>query len=291
MAMIAPAWTQVHPSLLEPEVVLQYNQASGAFDTLPGSEPRVKLGQNDLYVYLKRLDLRTRMASGQAAYNSLPSVSIVNSMMSTATYLLRVRSEYDHHDTAAAGEWGVSIVDAHRLGMRQGHFQLARIMLLYGANPVNGEGLLNAAGSTSVSLPPDSNGNTTVVTYDNGQMAIFLLTQISALKTRTMQLGLGRKFTLLGPQRVLGAFEYQNIVQLVQFQRAGAGSASTAAVVKDMLEMNDDEIMWVYDDTLIGKGAGGTDAVVLVMPEASQMAGRSTPTSSRSSRPALTLAH
>jgi hypothetical protein len=31
--------------------------------------------------------------------------------------------------------------------------------------------------------------------------------------------------------------------------------------------MNGDILEWTYDDTLIGKGAGGTDAVVLTMPE------------------------
>ena len=31
--------------------------------------------------------------------------------------------------------------------------------------------------------------------------------------------------------------------------------------------MNDDTVIWVYDDTLIGKGAGGHDAVLIVMPE------------------------
>jgi hypothetical protein len=157
--------------------------------------------------------------------------------------------------------------------MRQGHFQLARNALLYGMNPANGEGLINTAGATAVSLPPDQFGNQSVTTYDNGQMAIFLLTQISAMKTRTNQLGIGRKFTILGPQRVLSAFEYQNIVQLVQYQRAGAGSTSTAGVVKDMLEMNEDEILWVYDDTLQGQGAGGTDAVIITMPEVQKPVG------------------
>ena len=30
---------------------------------------------------------------------------------------------------------------------------------------------------------------------------------------------------------------------------------------------NGDTIVWAYDDTLIGKGAGGNDAVLVVMPE------------------------
>ncbi len=264
---ISSAFETVNPSFIMPEILLPYSQASGAFDTLATGEPMVRLGDGDLVVYIKRADIRTRMAAGQAAYNALPGVSIAMSMIQTPTYLLRVRAEYDHHDTAALGRWGVNIVEANRLGMRQGHFQLARSALLNGMNPGNGEGLLNAAGATTISLPADSNGNTTVVTYDNGQMAFFLLSQISATKTRTNQLGIGRKFTILGPQRVLGTFEYQNIVQLTQFQRVGAGSSSTAGLVKDVAEWNGDEITWAYDDTLQGQGAGGTDAVIVVMTE------------------------
>lgn len=267
MGVIAPSFVTINPSFTEPGLILPYSQASGAFETLGGAEPMVKLSDGDLYVYMKRVDLRTKMASGQAAYNSLPSVNIVMSQIKTPSYLLRVRAEYDHHDTAAMARWGVSIVEAQRLGMRQAHFQLARNALLYGFQPANGEGLLNAAGATSISLPADSNGNDTVVTYDNGQMAFFILSQFSAMKTRTNQLGIGRKFTILGPQRILGAFEYQNIVQVVQFQRVGAGTTSTAGVVKSVAMENGDEVTWAYDDTLIGQGYGGTDAVLLVMPE------------------------
>ena len=267
MSSIAPSFQIVHPSYIEPGVILPYVQASGAFYTLYDEQPLPRLSDGDLYAYMKRIDLRNKVAAGQSPANLLPSVSTTLSMISTPSYLLRCRAEYDHHDTAAMGRWGMPIVETQRLGMRQGHFQLSRGALLYGMNPANGEGLIYAAGITSVNLPPDSGGNTTVVTYDNGQMAIFLLSQFSALKTRTMQLGMPQKFVILGPQRVLGAFEYQNIVQLVQFQRAGAGSATTAGTVKDILEMNNDEILWLYDDTLIGKGAGGTDAVLIVMPE------------------------
>ena len=263
----ASSFVIVNPSYMEPGIILPYVQASGAFATLYKGQPQVRLADGDLYVYMKRLDLRNKVAAGASAYNMLPSISTTMGMISTPSYLLRVRGEYDHHDTAAMDRWGVSIVETQRLGMRQGHFQSARNALLYGMNPANGEGLLNTAGATAVNLPTDSNGHSTIVTYDNGEMAIFLLTQILAMKTRTFQLGIGHKFTILGPQRVLGAFEYQNIVQLVQFQRAGAGSATTAGVVQDVLSMNDDEISWVYDDTLEGKGAGGNDAIVITMPE------------------------
>jgi len=267
MPNIANAYLTLNPSYMMPEILLPYTQASGAFETLATGEPMVRLGEGDLVAYVRRADIRTKAAAGQSAYNELPSVGIAMSMISTASYLLRVRAEYDHHDTAAMGRWGMPIVEAQRLGMRQAHFQLLRSMLLYGMNPANGEGLLNTNGATAISLPPDSFGNDTVVTYDNGQMALFILSQISAIKSRTNQLGLGQKFVILGPQRVLSQFEYAGIVQLVQFQRAGAGTSSVAGMVKDVLEMNGDEILWCYDDTLIGKGTGGTDAVLITMPE------------------------
>jgi hypothetical protein len=274
MATISPSWTQVHPSFIEPDILLQYNQASGAFDVLAGSEPRTKIGGEDLYVYIKRFDIRTRVASGQSAYNQLPSVAVTMNMISTPTYLNRVRAEYDHHDTAATAEWGASIVEVQRLGMRQGQIQLLRNSLLYGMNPANGEGLVNTPGLTTVALPPDSNNNDTFVTYDNGQMAIFLLTQLAALKTRTMQFGMPNRFIFLGPQRLLGGMATQNIVQLVQYQRPGGGTNTTTGLVTDVERENSDDILWTYDDTLIGRGLGGNDAIILAMPEVKKPVGK-----------------
>lgn len=267
MANATPSFVMVNPSYVMPEILLQYQQASGAFDTLATGDPLVRLGEGDLAVYMKRLDVRTKVAAGQSAYNQLPSATVTANMISTPTYLLRTRAEYDHHDTAAFGRWGASIVDAQRLAMRQGIFQQMRNGLLYGFNPVNGEGLLNTNGATAVNLPADSNGNTTISTYDNGQLATFLLQQIGAAKTRTMQVGIPVRVTILTTQRILAAISYQGIVQLTQYQRIGGGVNTTAGTVANVAEWNDDEVMWVADDTLIGKGAGGTDVIVVTIPE------------------------
>jgi hypothetical protein len=256
-----------------PETLMPYAQASGAFDLLADSGPLVRLGDGDLYAYIKRMEIRTRMAAGQATYNQLPGVSFALSQISAPTYMLRCRSEYDHHDTAAMQRWGMNIDEAYRLGMRQATFQLMRNGLLYGYNPLNGEGLMNANGATAVALPPDSAGNTTITNYDNGQLAFFLVQQINNIKTRTNQLGIGRRFVIIGPQRDLGQMEYADIVQLTSYQRVGAGSQSTAGVIKDILRTNDDTLVWGYDDTLVGKGQGGNDAILVVMPEVEQPKG------------------
>lgn len=262
----AHAYVTLNPSFIEPEFLLQYSQASGFIDLLADNQMRVRLAEDDLVAYMKQLNLRTKMAASQAGSQELPSVDIQATMLSAPTYLLQVRNEYNHHDVAAGARWGFAVPEAYRLGGRQANFQLARDASLFGMNPQNGEGFLNAAGAVSVNLPADTFGNDTVVTYDNGQMAFFLAQQILNIKTRTYQLGIGKRITILGPQRVLGLFEY-NIVQLVQYQRPGAGTTSTAGTVKEILMANGDTLIWTYDDTLIGAGNGGNDAVIIAMPE------------------------
>ena len=264
---ISPSFITINPSLQLPGIIMQYAQASGAFELLAGGDPLVRLGEGDLMVYINMLDVRTEVAAGQSAYNQLPSCTVMPKQISTPTYLIRTRAEYDHHDTAAAARRGYSIVESQRLAMRQGTFQQLRNALLYGFNPANGEGLLNTTGATTISLPADSYGNTTVATYDNGQMATFLLAQVMQTKARCMQLGLPVRVVILGPQRTLGAFGYQNVVQLTQYQRPGGGSTSTVGMLRGILEDNKDVLEWVYDDTLIGKGANGTDAVIMAVPE------------------------
>ena len=263
----AGAYRVIEPSFKEPEFLIQYQQASGFVDLLAEGKLRTRLAEDDLVVYMKQLNLRTKLAGNQASANALPGVDIAASMISTMTYQFRVRSQYDHHDVAAGGRWGFAVPEAYRLGIRQAHFQQARDAALFGLQPQNGEGFLNAPGATAVNLPPDQYGNTTCLTYDNGQAAFFFAQQVAQLKTRTLQLGIGRKFTVLGPQRTLSQWEY-NIVQLTQYQRQGAGTDSTVGTFKSILMANGDELIWAYDDTL--QGAGGdanTDIVILAMPE------------------------
>ncbi|MDU4995333.1 MAG: DUF2184 domain-containing protein [Enterobacteriaceae bacterium] len=268
MGAITPSYTIVNPSYIAPEMIISQQQASGAFETIASGNPQVRLGVGDQYVYMRRLDIRTQVASSQSGNaNQLPSVAMEARMISTPTYLFRCRGIYDHHDLAAAGGWNVALPEAQRLGMRQGIFQQLRNSLLYGMNPAGGEGLLNTAGATKESLPPDSNGNTTVLSYDHGQMAVYILGHVQAALTRTMQLGRQLRIVICGPQRVLGAMEIQQVVQLTSYQRPGGGTDTVSGTIENILKGANIQTDWVYDDTLIGKGSGGTDAILITIPE------------------------
>lgn len=266
VGLVAPSYELLHPSYEIPDFVMPINQASGAFSLLDGGDPEVRIGTQDLVVYAKVMDIRTKETVSQSAGNQMQSVSITNKMISVPTYMIRLRDVYDHHDAAVAGTWGFGLPEALRLGHHQATFQQMRNGLLYGFTPSNGEGLVNANGITAITVPADQYGNDTVLTYDNGAFAFFLAQQIQIMKTNMNQMGKGCRVVVCGPQRTLGPFEY-NIVQLVQMQREGAGSLSTKGTFEEILKTNQDVLEWTYDDTLIGQGTGGDDAIMIVIPE------------------------
>jgi hypothetical protein len=93
-----------------------------------------------------------------------------------------------------------------------------------------------------------------------------LAQQIVQMKTRMNQLGQPARVVLVAPQRVIGTWQY-SIVQLTQYQRPGAGVTSTTGVLEDVINWSGDTIEFGFDDTLIGQGPGGGDAVILAIPE------------------------
>ena len=267
MATLGTSWAQVHPSRIEPGVLMQVTQASQYQRLLADAAPRIMLDPEDLYIYMKTLSMRGTAQVGQTAGNLLPGVTLIPGYISTPTYRVRAHAEWDHHDAANMSRWGVNIAEGYRKGNRQTIFQTLRSMALFGVNAANGEGFVNS-GATAVTLPPDTSGNTTVLTYDNGQLAFFMLQQLLNMKIRTFQLGKPHRFVFLGPQRILGQMETVDIVQLTSYQRIGAGSATTAELIKSVAkETQGDVIEFCYDDTLQGQGAGGSDLVILQMPE------------------------
>ena len=264
-----PAQMKVTPSFSEPKLVVAFAQKSGAFEALAGGAPKTTISSEDLFVYVNSLTLRSEVLASQNAPTDLPSADLIAQYFSTPTYLLRTRAIYDHHDIAAGAAYAVSVPQAQKLAMRQGINQFRRVMLLYGLNSANGEGLLNTSGATSVTLPADQYGNTTFSTYDSGDMALFFLQQIVALKTRMFQSGgnIKSRVVVISPQRIFLELEQAAIVQVTSYQRPGAGTATVGQVIQDVSEGVGTTFDFYYDDTLIGKGSGGTDMVIMTIPE------------------------
>ena len=272
MANIFSARMIEQPSFIEPDFIVTMAQASGFLHAFYGDAPRVKLGTVDKEVYIQILDVRSQIAVNQASHNLLPMATLVASFMQTPTYLMMDRAEYNDVELAEAGEWNIALPMAQRLAMRQGHYQAMRVAALFGFNASNGEGLLNTPGATQVNLPPDPFGNTTLLEYDAGALTLFFLQQMNLLATGMWALGTPLKFTILGPQRVLGTMQFRNIIQLTTFQRQGAGTATTAQAITEVAGQFGHPVEWAFDDTLLGKGgsyggASGSDVVVLICPE------------------------
>ena len=81
MSGFAPSFVTVNPHFMMPELIMQYSLASGAFTTLPNENPMPRLGEADLYVYAKKIQLTTQVSSNQSQINQLPSASVIPSIM------------------------------------------------------------------------------------------------------------------------------------------------------------------------------------------------------------------
>ena len=67
MAVTFPAQAKITPSFSEPNLVVTYAQASGCWSLLPDGKPTVKIGSDDLAVYINHLDIRSQAQSSQFA--------------------------------------------------------------------------------------------------------------------------------------------------------------------------------------------------------------------------------
>jgi hypothetical protein len=253
--------------MVMPEIIMQQSMASGAFEVLAGGAPSVKISSSDLMVYQKYLRMTSQTQVGQSLPGQLPSSSIAGGYDGMMTYRIFSRSQYSYLDTDAADRWGYSLTEGLRLANRQGHAQQMRNMLLYGVDASNNEGITNSPNATTLNLGSDSKGNDSYTTWDSGELAKFLLGLIADQKTKMMLLGQSLGTVILSPQRFIKALEWTGVVELTSYQRAGAGTATVGTMVKEIAgHASGDDIVFCQDDTLIGKGAGGNDLIVVTNP-------------------------
>jgi hypothetical protein len=261
------AISRVSPSFVEPKILTRYNQRSGAFAALGTGGPQVKLGSEDLVVYQLTLDMRAQVSHGQTPYQAVNGPSFISNQIQANTYIVRSRANFDHHDTANAAGWNISLIDANRKAMRAGIASFARSALLYGVAPSQGEGLLNAQGATALTFPADENGKVSITGMDPAYQAQEVLTLISELQSRINAVAQGAlRIVVLAPQRVVNTWKMQ-IVPLMSYQRAGGGTNSVTGTIDAVAAENDVDVFFAVDDTLLGKGQGGSDMVVIVAPE------------------------
>ncbi|ELW9525926.1 hypothetical protein SIO92_000144 [Burkholderia cenocepacia] len=254
-------------SFTEPGLILSYTQQSGAFNMLAGGAPDVKIDHYDQYVYQHMIEVRSAATANQAAANVMPNATFRTSYGSVPTYLLRSRAQYDHHEVAAASSWDVNLADAKRLAAYQGIFQAARNGLLFGFTPSNGEGLLNAP-ITSVPIPPDADNHTTLSTMNAPYLFDFFLKTIQDVRKRVLNVGQGvpTKVVVVSTQDIIGFLE-ASVVDLTSYQRIGSGVNTIKGSITDVSDWNGVDVEWHVDDNLQGQGAGGTDAIFVIVPE------------------------
>lgn len=267
MANLFTARIQAQPSYTMPGMIVQQSLVSGFTGILGGGNVQARLNTSDVAAYMNSLKMKANSVISQNPANSLPmGVELVPEMRSIPTYFIRAKAEYDSHDVSAAGNWNVSLESAIKLALKQSHFERIRDAALYGVNATNHEGILNAPNIVPATLPADSHANTGFIDYDNGELATWFLNRINDLTSRTFTSGSPVRLAALIPVRLMNKLT-TGIVQLTSSQRVGAGSQSVGQTIDMVLEWNGKDIEFYVDNSLVGKGDGGTDGIILCIPE------------------------
>lgn len=265
MAILAPARQRVTPAYVEPGILIDQAQSSGAFAVLPDGTFKPRLGLADQRVYMNRMGIKTKSTISQDSQNEIPDPDIILGQLECPTYLLQNRAIYNRHETAAAATYGLSTPEILRIALFQANFNQMRDGLLHGIQPEYGEGILNGPNILNTALPADKNGNIGIREQDAGEIATFLLNVIADITARTNQSGRANEFTILGPQRCLKKLETAKIVELTSYQRPGGGTHTVKGTVNKILEDSGEKIFWTYDDTLQNKGTNGADAIIVCL--------------------------
>ena len=73
MSYLFPAQAKITPSFSEPQLIVQYAQASGFQSTMADGKLRQRLSADDLAVYINALYIATESQASQFGANWLPS--------------------------------------------------------------------------------------------------------------------------------------------------------------------------------------------------------------------------
>lgn len=271
-----PALKLINQSTVYPYRVIQKGQKSGFQMLLGGANPatgnggiQIGIKEGDKMVYVQGIGFNneTPLAT-QGSSMQLPSVNFTTAIAGTRVLLLQARAVYDHHDLAAASNYGIALPNALDLAHNQGFAQYIRSLALFGLR--SDEGILNQA--PHISIGADTNGQTTIRGYNAGQLAMdVFVANASLLQQRMFNLGNSASLTILAPQRVLSKLLGEKVVQLFSYQMPGGGTNTSGSMVNQFCQNLDITVNWVPDDTLVEAGAMGVNAkkdlIVLSIPE------------------------
>lgn len=269
-AFNAPVERLISRSRTLPGFIMRTGQTSGAFNLLPDRKFKTGLISNtDLKIYAHTLEQHAQAYVNQFQANNFDNFSVNTGLIGTATYSVRTNASYTTDEMELASSYGGNLMEWMDKACLQAHFDQYRMLELYGFGK-QGEGILNAIGITKTNLPADSGGNTTVSTQDPGQLVTYFNKKILDRRSAMYMYNsgvTGMRTCIMSTQKIIGHLESVATVQLTDAQREGAGSFTAGDRIKYMQGMVGNEVEYLIDDTLAGKGDGGADVILIVIPE------------------------
>lgn len=142
----------------------------------------------------------------------------------------------------------------------QGMTQRLALGVLFGFDPEKTQGIMSNAFKTEA-LPADSAGNTTLKGYVAGELAVYLLDQFRDMLNYSF--GFMKPVVVAGSRRAINYIR-THIVPLTAYQNRGAGTASVAEVLQNVIAPIANLPIEYVPTSYLENGVDGKDKLVLV---------------------------
>lgn len=180
-----------------------------------------------------------------------------------ATYNITSKYGYnkDESDKFTKATGGQSLDNVMSAITEAGVSSCVHFGALYGFGKGYNQGII--AGSTKASLPPDSTGATTVSTYSDIDLYKFIIETINDVRAQSF--GGASPTILFGPRKFINYIQTA-LVSFLQSAESG-GLNSVAGTINLASRLGGvEQIKYIEDDSLIGRGTDGKDLFFLLAP-------------------------
>ena len=211
--------------------------------------------------------INTPTTVGQQWRGDIDAVDYSISQLSFPYYTIHARMEYDPNQSSKFASMIAGIGLPQFLGnlCKQGIWQRMHYASLFGFD--SNQGIAKTA--TTETLANDSDGHSTIQTYNQGELLAALASYARLIMNSSY--GMAKPVIVAAPVNMINYIS-TSIIPLTSYQMPGAGVDSIAGayerVIGDWLKVG--KVEFISDNALTGKGATGKDLLLFIAPGLSE---------------------
>ena len=255
-----PAVQRLYPSSQAPGAIIQSINFKPFWRmTNRGAINRI-LKPTDKAFYAMTVTPTARAVWSQDNIYGLPSCDYSVSQIQTPVIRIGNQATWTPEDNELAGEYNIPHADLLMAIQMQGLSEFMARVMFYGINSTTG--IFNTGQLMAGNLPPDSLGNSTILTYNAASLFQYFQTKFAEIKA-AMRNNVD-SIVVYTSTRIWTQIVTAKIVSLTSYQIAGAGTATVVEASSNIEGSLGMKLYFACDDNMQGvNGNANTDYIVI----------------------------